>query len=61
MCILVSGFVQLNPAKAGLPLHLGSSYVHLNPANLNLEYGSGALGSVRLKHVSAALEFGTYM
>ena len=60
MCTLVSGFVLLNPAKAGLPLTLGSSSVHLNPANLTVEFGSGALGSVRLNHVCATVEFGTY-
>ncbi len=58
--MLVSGFVHRNPSKAGLPLTLGSSFVHRNPANLTVEIGSGALGSVRLNHVCAAVEFGTY-
>ena len=61
MCMLVSGFVHLNPAKGALPLHLCSSSVHLNPANLNVEFCSSTLGSVRLNHVCAAVEFGTYM
>ena len=58
--MLVSGFVHLNLSKAGLPLPLGSSSVHLNPANLTVEFGSGALGPVRLNHVCAAVVFGTY-
>ena len=59
MCMLVSGFVHLNPAKAGLPIPLGSSSVHLNAAKLNVEFGSGALGSAHLNDICADVEFDT--
>ena len=58
--MLVSDFVHLNTAKADLSLHLGGSSVHPNPANVTVEFGSGALGSARLNHVCAAVEFVTY-
>ena len=58
--MLVSDIVHVNPVKAGLSLPLGTSSVHLNPANLTVDFGCGALGSVRLNHVCAVVEFGTY-
>ena len=58
--MLVFGFVHLNPAKADVPLPLGGSSVHTNTAKLTEEFGGGALGSVRLNHICATVEFGTY-
>ena len=48
-CTLVSGFVHLEPAKAGVPLHLGCTSVHPNPANLTVEVGSGVISILKGK------------